>query len=298
MGMLLEEIPVAGGTAAIEPSLDYIVAKFPRFPFDKFSDAPNTLGTQMKATGEVMAIGSTLEECFLKSSRSLEAGVNHLYLAKFDPMTPEELFDYISTFRADGIFAVTELIARGADLKKIHEVTMITPLFLEALKNIIDMENKLSANKGDVKTLAEAKAMGFSDKYVARLWKTDELSVCALRKEAGLRPVFRMVDTLHTGKYIAYLYSSYANLVDENIKNKRVNTLLRLEKIVQKDLMQKCINKRYNCLIRQVNGVTIGITDGGREIYIPNYKYNNEFYFANVKIESIRNHKLSGVIDE
>ena len=210
---------MAGGTAAIEPSLDYIVAKFPRFPFDKFADAPNTLGTQMKATGEVMGIGTTLEECFLKSVRSLETGVTHLYMAKFDTYTPEELFDYISEFRADGIFAVTELIARGADLKKIHEVTMITPLFLDCLKNIIDMENRLSANKGDVKTLAEAKAMGFSDQYVARLWKTDELSVCRLRKEAGLRPVFRMVDTLHTGKYIAYLYSSYANLVDENIKN-------------------------------------------------------------------------------
>ncbi|MBQ7639343.1 MAG: carbamoyl-phosphate synthase large subunit, partial [Clostridia bacterium] len=230
MGMLLEEIPVAGGTAATEPSLDYIVAKFPRFPFDKFTGAQNNLGTQMKATGEVMGIGSTLAECFLKSVRSLETDVCHLYLAKFDTYTVEELFDYISTFRADGIFAVTELIARGADLKKIHEATMITELFLECLKDIIDMENKLSANKGDVQTMAEAKAMGFSDGYIARLWKTDELSVFAARKNAGLRPVFRMVDTLHTGKYIAYLYSSYRNLVDENVKNE--SRLTEKKKIV------------------------------------------------------------------
>ena len=219
MGMLLEEIPVAGGTAAIEPSLDYIVAKFPRFPFDKFTDAPNTLGTQMKATGEVMGIGTTLEECFLKSVRSLEAGVNHLYLSKFDNYTEEDLFEYLSTFHADSIFAVTELIYHGADLKKIHEVTMITELFLQAMKNIIDMENKLKEHKGDLKTLTEAKAMGFSDQYVARLWETDELTVFHTRRNAGMRPVFRMVDTLHTGKYIAYLYSSYANLLDENIKN-------------------------------------------------------------------------------
>jgi len=219
MGMLLEEIPVAGGTAATEPSLDYIVAKFPRFPFDKFTDAQNTLGTQMKATGEVMGIGSTLAECFLKSVRSLETDVCHLYLSKFDPFTEKELFDYISTFRADGIFAVTELIARGASLKKIHEVTMITDLFLECLKEIIDMENLLSANVWDMKTLMAAKAMGFSDGYIARLWKTNEISVFNKRRGDGLKPVFRMVDTLHTGKYIPYLYSSYQNLIDGSVKN-------------------------------------------------------------------------------
>ena len=230
MGMALEEIPVAGGTAAIEPSLDYIVAKFPRFPFDKFTDASNALGTQMKATGEVMGIGSTLAECFLKSVRSLETDVCHLYAPKFDSFSEEELFEYISTFRADGIFAVTELIARGADLKKIHEVTMITDLFLECLKDIIDMENLLSANPWNTETMAAAKAMGFSDGYIARLWKTDELSVYKARRAAGLKPVFRMVDTLHTGKYIAYLYSSYRNLVDGSVKNE--SRLTEKKKIV------------------------------------------------------------------
>ena len=117
MGMALEEIPVAGGTAAIEPSLDYIVAKFPRFAFDKFTDAPNTLGTQMKATGEVMGIGSTLEECCLKSVRSLETGVCHFWMAKFDSYTDQELKDYVSEFRADGIFAVWRAL-RGSSTWK------------------------------------------------------------------------------------------------------------------------------------------------------------------------------------
>ena len=221
MGMALEEIPVAGGTAAIEPSLDYIVAKFPRFPFDKFTDAPNTLGTQMKATGEVMGIGSNLEECLLKSVRSLEIGAKHFYLSKFDDYTDEQLWDYIGDFRADTVFAILELIWRGGSLEKIHEKTMITPYFLESFARIIDMERKVKENKGDLTVLAEAKKMGFSDSYIARLWETDEISIYAKRKESGIVPVFRMVDTLHTGKYIAYLYSSYTGENQSRLTDKK-----------------------------------------------------------------------------
>ena len=221
VGMLLEDIPVAGGNAAMEPSLDYIVGKFPRFPFDKFADAPNTLGTQMKATGECMGIGSNLEECLLKSSRSLETGVFHLYMSKFDDMTKEELFDYISTFRSDNLFAIAELISRGATVEEIHKVTMITELFIESLKKIIDMENTVKAAPMDKDILKAAKVMGFSDKYVARLWNTDEMTVCNFRKECGIFPVFRMVDTLHTGKYIAYLYSSYTGENQSRLTDKK-----------------------------------------------------------------------------
>ena len=209
MGMALEEIPVAGGTAAIEPSLDYIVAKFPRFPFDKFADAPNTLGTQMKATGEVMGIGSTLEECCLKSVRSLETGVCHFHLAKFDSFTDDELFEYIKEFKDDNVYAVFELLRRGASIEKLHEVTMITELFLESFKKIVDMESTLKANKGDIETLKAAKIMGFSDEYISTLWETPEIDIYNTRKANGITPIFKMVDTLHTGKYIAYLYSSY-----------------------------------------------------------------------------------------
>ena len=209
MGMALEEIPVAGGTAAIEPSLDYIVAKFPRFPFDKFADAPNTLGTQMKATGEVMGIGSTLEECCLKSVRSLETGVCHFYLSKFDSYSDDELFDYLGEFKDDNVYAVFELLRRGASIEKLHEVTMITELFLESFKKIVDMENTLKANKGDIETLKAAKIMGFSDEYISVLWNTPEIEIYNTRKANGITPIFKMVDTLHTGKYIAYLYSSY-----------------------------------------------------------------------------------------
>ncbi len=209
VGMALEEIPVAGGTAAIEPRLDYIVAKFPRFPFDKFTTASNLLGTQMKATGEVMGIGSTLEECFLKSVRSLETGVCHFHLAKFDRMSEEELLSYLKDFRDDNIYAVMQLMRMGVSIEKIHEVTKITELFLESFQRIVDMEKTLSDNVGDLTVLREAKKMGFADQFIARLWNTDELSIYNLRKQNGIVPVFKMVDTLHTGKYIAYLYSSY-----------------------------------------------------------------------------------------
>jgi carbamoyl-phosphate synthase large subunit len=209
MGMALEEIPVAGGTAAIEPSLDYIVAKFPRFPFDKFADAPNTLGTQMKATGEVMGIGSTLEECCLKSVRSLETGVCHFYLSKFDSFTDDELYSYISEFKDDNVYAVFELLRRGASIEKLHEVTMITELFLESFRKIVDMEKTIKDNKGDIAVLKEAKIMGFSDEYISKLWDIPEVDIYNTRKANGITPIFKMVDTLHTGKYIAYLYSSY-----------------------------------------------------------------------------------------
>ena len=209
VGMALEDIPVAGGTAAMEPNLDYIVAKFPRFPFDKFTSAPNTLGTQMKATGEVMGIGSTLDECFLKSVRSLETGVCHFYHPKFDSMTEEEIVSYIAEAKDDNIYAVTELIRRGMSLEKLHKLTMITDIFLESLKRIVDMENLLKANKGDVKTLNAAKILGFSDKFIAKLWGVEEIEIFNARREQSIKPIFKMVDTLHTGKYIPYLYSSY-----------------------------------------------------------------------------------------
>lgn len=218
VGMELKDIPVAGGTAATEPSLDYVVAKFPRFPFDKFTSASNVLGTQMKATGEVMGIGSTLCECLLKSVRSLEIGVDHLYLAKFSGMTDEEIKSYVLEFKSDNIFAVTELLRRGVSIKEIHKLTMITPLFLEAIKNIVDMEELLKKQKDD-KTLLAAKTLGFSDKFIAKLWNTTEIEIYERRKQKGISPVFRMVDTLHTGKYIAYLYSTYLNLLDKNIVN-------------------------------------------------------------------------------
>ena len=221
VGMTLAEIPVAGGTAAIVPSLDYIVAKFPRFPFDKFTTVPNTLGTQMKATGEVMCIGSNLEECILKSVRSLEIGVCHLRLERFDSTDSAELLSYVSVFHDDNIYAIAELLRRGESIERLHKATMITELFLESIARITAMEKKLAAAPNDIALLREAKVMGFSDKYIALLWNIPELNVYKARRESGIVPVFRMVDTLHTGSYIAYLYSSYTGENQSRLTDKK-----------------------------------------------------------------------------
>ena len=209
VGMALEDIQIANTTAAFEPSLDYVVAKLPRFPFDKFASAKNTLGTQMKATGEVMGIGSNLEECLLKSVRSLEIGACHFHLPKFDSFSTQELLDYIKEFKDDNIFAITELLRRDVPVAQLHEITQITAYFLESVNRIVAMERRLAANVGSVEVLKEAKTMGFGDKFIAKLWGWKELEVYNLRKEEKMFPVYRMVDTCHTGAYIPYFYSSY-----------------------------------------------------------------------------------------
>ncbi|MBR6219188.1 MAG: carbamoyl-phosphate synthase large subunit, partial [Clostridia bacterium] len=289
LGMALEEIPVAGGTAAIEPSLDYVVAKFPRFPFDKFATAPNVLGTQMKATGEVMGIGASLEECMLKSVRSLENGAHHLSLPKFTAMDDDGLWRYIEDFRADGIFAVTELIRRGAPIDKLYAVTMITPLFLESIARIVEMEGILQSKPGDVRALLAAKRMGFADKTVAELWNTDELSVCRMRKENGIVPGFAMVDTLHTGAYIPYLYSSY-NLENASRRTDRKKIVvlgagpIRIGQGVEFDYstvhaVQTIRRNGYEAIIINNNPETVS-TD---------YKTSDKLYFEPLTPEDVMN---------
>ena len=221
VGMSLDEIAIANTTAAFEPRLDYVVAKFPRFPFDKFASATNTLGTQMKATGEVMGIGSTLEECMLKSVRSLEIGVCHLHMAKFDNMPNDEMVEYIKQFRDDSIFAVAQLLRNGMSVEELHEITAITSYFLEAIKRIVDFETVVKANPLNVETLKEAKKMGFGDKFISQLWKVDEITVFNLRKDNAIMPVYKMVDTCHTNAYIPYFYSTYGEKNDTILSDKK-----------------------------------------------------------------------------
>ena len=221
VGMALEDIKIANTNAAFEPSLDYVIAKLPRFPFDKFATASNELGTQMKATGEVMGIGANLEEALLKGIRSLESGENHIYHPKFNDMSVEEMLEYISKFRSDNVFAIAELFYHGVSVEKIYELTQINPYFLNAIKNIVDMEETLKLHVNDPEYLRKAKVMGFSDKYIARLWKETELDVYNVRKANGIFPAFRMVDTCHTGAYIPYFYSSYTGANDSRLTDRK-----------------------------------------------------------------------------
>ena len=220
VGMELSEIALSNTTAATEPVLDYIVAKFPRFPFDKFDSATNKLGTQMKATGEVMGIGSTLEECMLKSVRSLEIGVYHLWMQKFDSYSTEQLLEYVREFHDDNLYAVAQLLRLGVSVDVIHEATAITTYFLEAIERIVKMEAVLKENR-DLDTLRRAKELGFSDKYIAKLWGVQEIEVYERRKTEKLFPVYHMADTFHTGGYIPYFYSTYQGENESPITNNR-----------------------------------------------------------------------------
>ena len=300
VGMTLEEITIANTTAAFEPRLDYIVAKFPRFPFDKFAGAPNTLGTQMKATGEVMGIGTTLEECLLKSVRSLETGVCHFHLAKFDNMSTEEIYTYIEEFKDDNIFAVAELFRRGETVARLHEATAITAYFLESIKNIVDFEAKIKANKGDFEVLKEAKKIGFSDKIIAKFWAVPETEVYAMRKEHNLFPVFKMVDTCHTNAYIPYFYSSYYDENASRLSDKKKIVVLGAGPI----RIGQCVEFDYST----VHAVTTIKNSGYEAIIINNnpetvstdYTTADKLYFEPLTTEYVMNiiefEKPEGVI--
>ncbi len=211
VGLTLDEIQIANTPASFEPTLDYVVTKIARFPFDKFSDASNELGTQMKATGEVMSIGRTLEESLLKAVRSLETGVCHIYHKKFDTFTVEELLNYIRKGTDDRLYAIAQLIRKGIDLLIIYNHTKIDMLFLEKFKNIVEMESVVAANKGDIETLKDAKRMGFSDKYIGQLWGMTESEVFLLRRSKDIFPVYKMIDTCASefDSYVPYFYSTY-----------------------------------------------------------------------------------------
>ena len=225
LGMTLDEIMIANTPASFEPSLDYVVAKMPRFPFDKFVDANNKLGTQMKATGEVMSIGRTLEECFLKAIRSLEIGTSHIYMSKFDneKMSIDELMQYISEGTDDRIYAIAELMWLGVDHSRICDVTQIDMLFLDKIKNIVDYEKELAANPNNIDVMKKAKKMGFSDKYIARLWEVTEDDVYNLRKANNIFPVYKTIDTCagEFNGYTPYFYSTYEDENESIVSDKK-----------------------------------------------------------------------------
>ena len=215
VGLTLDEIMLANTPASFEPTLDYVVTKVARFPFDKCSDASNKLGTQMKATGEVMSIGRTMEESLLKALRSLETGVCHIYHKKFDGWSDAQLLEYIKDATDDRLYAIAQLIRNGIDLVLIYDNTKIDMFFLEKFKNIVEFEREVKAHPMDVETLRDAKRMGFSDKFIGQLWGISQYDVYRLREKNGLFPVYKMIDTCASefSSYVPYFYSTYE---DEN----------------------------------------------------------------------------------
>ena len=223
VGMHLDEIQIANTPASFEPTLDYVVSKIARFPFDKFADANNSLNTQMKATGEVMAIGRTIEESLLKAVRSLETGVCHLYMKKFDDYTADELLDYIRIGTDDRIYAIAQLIRLNVDLIHIYNATKIDMFFIEKIKNIVEFEKTLKANIDDVEALKDAKIMGVSDKFIGMCWGKTEADIFNLRKENKIFPVYKMIDTCASefDSYVPYFYSTYEEENESIVSDKK-----------------------------------------------------------------------------
>ena len=223
VGLHLDEIPLANTLASFEPALDYVVSKMPRFPFDKFGDANNTLGTQMKATGEVMSVGRSLEESLLKAIRSLEIGLFHLHHGKFDDNSMEELEEYIVKGTDDRIYAIARMLRLGAMPERIAALTGMDIFFINKLLHIVEMERTVEAAPGDVKVLLEAKRMGFSDREIGALWHKDPHAIFDFRKEHGIMPVYKMIDTCASEfeSYIPYFYSTYEEENESILSDKK-----------------------------------------------------------------------------
>lgn len=223
VGMNLDEIMLANTPASFEPSLDYVVTKMPRFPFDKFADANNKLGTQMKATGEVMSVGRTFEESLLKAVRSLETGVNHVYMAKFDDMDKAALMDYIKIGTDDRIYAIAQLFRLGATEEEINAATAIDDFFLHKIKHIVEIERSLGVTGATADAVLEAKRFGFSDKTIAKYCKISESDVRAVREKNGIKPVYKMIDSCASEfeSYIPYFYSTYEQENESVVSNKK-----------------------------------------------------------------------------
>ncbi|MCI8537992.1 MAG: carbamoyl-phosphate synthase large subunit [Oscillospiraceae bacterium] len=215
LGYTLDEIPnaITGKTkASFEPTVDYCVLKLPRLPFDKFTTASRTLGTQMKATGEVMAIGTSFEGALMKAIRSLEQNVYSLRVGKFMELYTEEIEEKLQNVDDERLFVVAEALRRGFSPKSIQAVTKIDIWFLDRLRNIVQMEQKLErGGEPDADTLRLAKEMGFADGYIAQLTHSDRKMVKTLRESYGIRPVFKMVDTCAAefDAQTPYYYSTY-----------------------------------------------------------------------------------------
>lgn len=227
VGMHLDEIinPITKVTmASFEPSIDYIVSKLARFPFDKFRSNSSELGTSMQATGETMSIGRTFEESFLKSIRSLDGEFKYTRAAGYENKSVNELLKDISKPTAYRIWQIFELFRKGATVEQIFEVTKMDRYFLHRFENIIKIEQEVVKKVGDIDALRKAKDMGMSDLFLSIVWNMPEEDVYALRTKENIKPVYKMIDTI-AGEFESktnYLYSTYKGIDNESrISNKK-----------------------------------------------------------------------------
>ena len=301
-GLRLDEINLGATVASFEPSIDYIVTKIPRFPFDKFQEANRSLSTQMKATGEVMSIGRSFQESLLKGIRSLENKVDHLELSKLKDLSINELLDFIKLHTDERIYAIAEAFRKNATIDELYEITKIDRFFLERVLRIVTLEEEVKANIFDEKTFVKAKRNGFSDSYLARCYNVSPLEIYKYRKERNIYPVYKIIDTC-AAEYEAdtpYFYSTYEEY-NESIRSDKKKILvlgsgpIRIGQGVEFDY--STVHAIWS--IRE-SGYEAIIINNNPETVSTDYTISDKLYFEPLTFEDVMNvidlEKPEGVI--
>lgn len=294
VGLTLDEMinPVTRTTYAMfEPALDYVVAKIPRFPFDKFENGERRLGTQMKATGEVMAIGRNIEESLLKACRSLEIGVYHNEIEELAQVSDDVLVEKIVKAQDDRLFYLSEAIRRGYTIEELAELTKIDIFFLDKLLHIVEIEQDLATHKGSKDSLREAKRNGFSDKKIANIWEMSENEIRQFRIENNIIPVYKMVDTCAAefDSSTPYFYSTY-EWENESTKSDKESILvlgsgpIRIGQGVEFDYATV-----HSVKAIQAAGYEAIIMNSNPETVSTDFSVSDKLYFEPLTLEDVMN---------
>lgn len=291
VGLTLDEIMINGRPAACEPALDYVVAKVARFPFDKFTNAEKELSTQMKATGEVMSLGRTMEEALLKAVRSLEIGVDHFYMKKFDTMSTEEIFESIKKASDERMFAICELLRREVDVNLIYQATKIDCFFLDKFVNIVNMEKALKDDPLNLELFKKAKRMGFSDKFIGSLCGKNQLDIYRFRKENNIYPVYKMIDTCAGSipSNVHYYYSTYENQNDSIVSDRKKVIVLGSGPIRIGQGVEFDYSTVHAIWAIQEAGYEAIIINNNPETVSTDYTTSDKLYFEPLCVEDVMN---------
>lgn len=292
VGLTLDEIinPVTQTSyACAEPTIDYVVAKLPRFAFDKFPNADRSLGTQMKATGEVMSIGRTFDEAILKAIRSLEMKTDHLEKQDIESLSLADTWTKLEKQDDERLYAICALLRKGVTPQEIHEKTKMDLYFLMRFARITAFEKELKATGMHLDILLKAKKMGFADSYLARIWNMDEKELYDVRKEQGITPVYKMVDTC-AGEYVShtpYLYSTYEH-ENESIRSDREKIIvlgsgpIRIGQGVEFDYATvHCVKTLREC------GYEAIVINNNPETVSTDYSISDKLYFEPLTLEDV-----------
>ncbi|MDD1743086.1 MAG: carbamoyl-phosphate synthase large subunit, partial [Methanomassiliicoccales archaeon] len=292
VGKTLDEIPnkITGKTfAAFEPTLDYVVMKIPRWPFDKFRTVDKRIGTQMKSTGEVMAIGRTVEESIMKAIRSLE--IDKIDLEP-EPWTEEELREELVHATDKRLFAIAEAFRRGMTAEELVSLTKWDAFFLIKIENLVDMEHTLrETNALDMKLLHRAKRMGFPDESIAGLIKVPEKHVRDARKIAGILPTYKMVDTCAAEFEAAtpYFYSTYESVCEAKPSDRRKIVIvgagpIRIGQGIEFDYC--CVHGVMACREEGADAIVI---NNNPETVSTDFDISDRLYFEPLTLEDVLN---------